>query len=132
MVPINKDITINLNKLIGFIFPKKEKYLNEKVIFYLRLYTDLIKAEEKMTLNGFKRMSNLLKVVRNMSRNSKFKEEEAYLKRIREIVSSILSKSLTIKSEIRKDPACDPCHAMTKLQLAQNICILRILKREEA
>ena len=130
MVPIEKDITINLNKLIGFIFPKKEKYLNEKIIFYIRLYTDIIKAEDKMNLDGFNKMVNLLKVVRNMSRNTKFKEEEAYLKRIREIVSSIISNASIIKKAIKKDPAGDPYHAMTKLQLAQNICILRILKRD--
>ena len=130
MVSINKDISINLNKLIGSIFPKKEKYLNEKIIFYIRLYTDLIRAEDKMTLDGFNKMINLLKVVRNMSRDPKFKEEEAYLKRIREIVNSIISNGSIIKRAIRKDLACDPYHAKTKLQLAQNICILRVLKRD--
>lgn len=130
MVPINKDITINLNKLIGFIFPKKEKYLNEKTLFYIRLYTDLIRAEDRMKLDGLNKMINFLKVVRNMSRDLKFKEEEAYLKRIREITNSIISNASLIKQAIRKDPMCDPFHAKTKLQLAQNICILRILKRE--
>ncbi len=130
MVQLNKDISINLNKLIGFIFPKKEKYLNEKMIFYIRLYTDLVRAEDAMTIERFNKMINLLKVVRNMSRESKFKEEESYLKRVREIANSIISNGSLIKSAIRKDPACDPLHAKTKLQLAQNICILRILKRE--
>ena len=113
-----------------FVFPKKEKYINEKIIFYLRLYTDLTKAEEKMNEAGFRRMINLLKVVRNMAKSTVFKEEEAYLKRIREIASSVISNKDKIRRAIKRDPADVPLHAKTKLQLAQNICILRILKRE--
>jgi hypothetical protein len=127
MVP--KDIAISLNKLIEFVFPKKEKYINEKIIFYIRIYTDLVKAEERMTPERCKGIINLLKVVRNMSRNSDFKEEEAYLKRIKEITNSIIFNNKKIIKEVKKDPLGDHFHAKTKLQLAQNICILRILKR---
>jgi hypothetical protein len=129
MVPLNKTVPINLNALIKFIFPKKEKYMNEKIMLYIRLYTDLVRAEEKLISSNFARSINLLKVVRNMSR-AEFKEEEAYLKRIRDIVNSIISNIASIKRELRKDPNCDPLHARTKLQLAENICILRVLKRE--
>jgi hypothetical protein len=129
MVPFAKDMTISLSKLLEFVFPKREKYLIQRNLFYLRLYTDLIRAEEKMNPRGCKRMENILRVVRNMARNPDFKEEEAYLKRIRSIASDILSNLNRIKIKIKKDPTSDAYHAKTKLQLAQNICILRILKR---
>lgn len=129
MVPLNKDIAINLNKLINFVFPKKDKYITEKTLFYLRLYTGLIKAEDKLTPDGCSRMVNILKVVRNMAKSSEYKEEEAYLKRIREIANEIISNMSKIRRIINKDPTSDAFHAKTKLQLAQNICILRILKR---
>ena len=129
MVPINKDIAINLNKLIKFVFPKKDKYLNEKTLFYLRLYTDLLRAETNMAEGGCNRVVYLLRIVRNMSRSTEFKEEEAYLKRIREIANEIISHISSIKRIMNKDPTGDAFHAKTKLQLAQNICILRILKR---
>ncbi|MBD3164127.1 hypothetical protein GF323_02930 [Candidatus Woesearchaeota archaeon] len=130
MVRINKDISINLNKLLNFVFPQKEKYVNEKIMFYLRLYTDLIKAEEKLSIDGFKKMLNLLKVIRNMSKEAGFKEEEAYIRRINQIANSLIKNANEIRKAIRKDPTSDAYHAKTKLQLAQNICILRILKRD--
>lgn len=129
MVPLKKEVSLSLGKFLDFVFPKKEKYLNEKTIFYLRLYTDLIRAEDRLNPNQNKAMVNILKVVRNMARSTEFREEEAYLKRIRDIASEILGNFNKIKIQIKKDPAGDPMHAKTKLQLAQNICILRIIKR---
>ncbi len=129
MVPITRDIAINLNKLLKYVVPKRDKYINEKIIFYLRLYTDLIKAELRMKPDSWNSMVNLLKVVRNMASSCEFKEEEAYVKRIKSIASEILSKINKIKIKVAKDPSADAYHAKTKLQLAQNICILRILRR---
>ena len=129
MVPLKKEVSISLNKLLGFVFPQKEKYKNEKNLFYLRLYSDLIRAEDRLNPEKCKTMTNILKVVRNMARTTEFKEEEAYLKRIRDIASEVISNMNKIKVQIKKDPIGDPMHAKTKLQLAQNICILRIMKR---
>ena len=125
---MNKKIPVNLNKLIGFIFPERQKYFNEKRIYYIRLYTDLIRAEDYLTETGFKKSINFLMIIRNMTKETEFKEEEVYFKRINEIVNGILSKLKNRKNKI-KNEMIDHNHLKTKLQLAQNICILRVLKR---
>ncbi|MCK5282442.1 MAG: hypothetical protein KAK00_03455 [Nanoarchaeota archaeon] len=129
MVPLKPEIPININKLFEFVFPKKEKYINEKIIFYLRLYTDLVRAEDNISKSRYKKMINLLKVVRNTTKGTTFKEDELYLKRIRQISNEILSNVKCVKCRSKDCQICDSAHMKTKLQLAQNICILRILKR---
>ena len=131
MVSLNKEITVNFNKLMDFLFPKHEKYINEKILFYIRVYTDLISAQVNISKIHYKRATNYLKVVRNMCRGHQFKEEELYIKRIYEIVNGILANIRCVRCRAKDCDVCNPAHARTKLQLAQNICILRILKRRE-
>ncbi len=131
MVPINKDISINLNKLMDFILPKQEKYVNAKIIFYIRLYTGVMRAEDNLNAKNYGRVTNLCKVVRNIAKNSAFKEEETYLKRIRDIASEVINWTKKIEKKRKKHDLSDAYAVLTKLQLAQNLCILRILKRSE-
>jgi len=134
MGPISREITNHLNKVVDLVLPKKEKYLNEKMIYYIRMYTDLVRAEENLSDINFNRMLNYLRVVRNMAKTSSFKEEELYFKRIHDIVNEILKGKFSLRKQIKRcilgDAYCDPYSARTKMQLAQNICILRILKRD--
>ena len=133
MGPLAREITGNLNKLLDVLRPAKGK-TNEKIIFYTRLYTDLIRAEENLKENGFFRLVNYLKVVRHQAKNCEFSDEEVYMKRIHSIANEILNNMDDLKKQIKQselgDAYADPYHARTKLQLAQNICILRILKQD--
>ena len=58
----------------------------------------------------------------------KFEEEAPYLKRISNILNAILKNSRAIINGIREGQASDPFHVKTSVLLAQNICVLRILK----
>ncbi|MBS3136592.1 hypothetical protein J4401_06595 [Candidatus Woesearchaeota archaeon] len=127
MVSIKKDITQNLNRLFEFILPKKDKYANEKVIFYLRLYTGVMRAEDNLNAGNYARTINLLKVVRNTAGSTQFREESVFLERIRDIAHDSIN-FLSVQKKGKKQSAFYTI--LTKLQMAQNLCILRILKRE--
>ncbi|MBR9698962.1 hypothetical protein GOV09_00710 [Candidatus Woesearchaeota archaeon] len=133
MVSLRKDIKINLNKFLDFVISKDELYINEKIIYYIRLYTDLVRAEENLA-GGFNRMLNYLRIVRNMAKQATFREEEVYFQRIYDIAHEIIGNQAKIRRAASKlkpgDAYSDPLGARTRMQLAQNICILRVMKRE--
>ena len=126
MVQVNftKKYVQKLNKLVQTVLPKEDKRRNEKILAYLRIYTNLINAGN--ILHRCKRCIDYCKVVKRSTREFNFKEEEPYMKRINELVSGIVSdKRWTRSGDLQIG---DPSHVRTKLLVAQNICVLRILK----
>ncbi|MFC1800584.1 hypothetical protein ACFLYT_00865 [Nanoarchaeota archaeon] len=117
-----------LNKLMQELLPQEDKRRNEKILAYIRIYTDLIHAGNLLRKDSYKKSIEFLKIVKRFTKEFYFKEEEAYLKRINELASSILSNIRCVRCRAKDCNVCNPAHARTKLQLAQNICVLRILK----
>ena len=100
----------------------KEK---EKIVYYLKLYTNLLRAEFTLsTRRGF----DHLKVAINMTKEASYQGETHYLDYISSLAREIISAQKKIQSGLRKDPVSDPAYAKTKLLIAQNICIMRIMK----
>ena len=99
--------------------------VQEKMAFYLKLYTNLIMAESKLnSVRGF----DHLRIVRVMTREDSYQNELHYLKYVNSIASEVMSKSGIIRKILQTDPMADPLNAKTKLLMAQNVCVLRILK----
>ena len=132
MVQVTKGFTTRyvrmVNKLMNQLLPQEDKKRNEKILAYIRIYTDLINAGNLLKKDTYKKTIEYLKLVKRFTREFNFKEEEHYLKRINELVSSILSNIRCVRCRAKDCNVCNPAHARTKLQLAQNICVLRILK----
>ena len=110
-------------KIIPFLGSRKSE--QERMIFYIKLYTHLIIAPEELkSRRGYDR----LKVVYDLTRSASFSGESHYIKYINNIVKDILANRRRIQALISKDPVSDPFHVKTRLLTAQNICMLRILK----
>ena len=97
----------------------------EKMAFYLKLYTNLIMADSKLdSPRGF----DHLRIVKVMTKDESYQKELHYLKYVNSIAAEIVSRSRVILKILKDDPTADPVNAKTKLLMAQNICVLRILK----
>lgn len=119
---------VNFKKIIDLIIPKKERRQSSIIISYIRIYTHLNNALNLLNKSTYRRAFEHLSLTRNIIRQTKFEEEKPYLKRIGRILDSIIRKEESIKLEMLKDETSDPFHIRTSMLLAQNICILRILK----
>jgi len=104
---------------------KESHKTHDKLIFYLKLYTHLISALDELK---YKRGFDRLKIVANLTRTESYPGEAHYTHYINTIAKDILSHKIRIQRIQSKDPAGDPLHAKTRLLLAQNICMIRILK----
>lgn len=118
----------NFKKLIDLIIPKKERRQSRIIVSYIRIYTYLNNAFNLLNKEDIKRAFEYLSIARNIISQLKFEEEKQYFRRITVILSKILKNHNNISQAIRKDETSDPFHIKTSLLLAQNICILRILK----
>ena len=101
---------------------------NEKLLFYLRIYTYLLNSLNLMSTSANKRSFNFLKIVAQLTAKQSFRGEEYYLKYINSIAREIISNESRIKTIVSQDPAADPLHSNTKLIMAQNICLMRTFK----
>jgi hypothetical protein len=103
----------------------KQKRGQEKLVYYLKLYTHLIMAlDELSSRRGFDR----LRIVARLTKEESFPGEAHYIKYVSQLVTNILANQKKLQQLLAKDPAADPMHAKTHLLTAQNICMLRILK----
>ncbi|HLC60064.1 MAG TPA: hypothetical protein VJJ52_01400 [Candidatus Nanoarchaeia archaeon] len=118
----------NFKKIIDLIIPKKERRQSNIIIGYIRIYTHLNNALNLMNQYNYKRAIEHLKLTKNIIKQLRFDEERPYLARIKKILDSIIGKSKSISIKMLKDESSDPLHIKTSMLLAQNICILRILK----
>jgi hypothetical protein len=106
-------------------FLKKGRREQEKLIYYLKLYSHLLSAmNELRSRRGFDR----LRIVLKLTSKESFSGESHYLKYIGSITRDALANQKRIQGILAKDPTADPLHTKTRLMIAQNICILRILK----
>ena len=118
----------HFKKLIDLIIPKKERRQSNIIISYIRIYTQLNNAFNLLNKENCKRAFEHLFITKNIIKQLNFQEEQHYLKRISDILNSILKNKGVIIMQIRKNESPDPFHVKTSILLAQNICILRILK----
>ena len=118
----------HFKKLIDLIIPKKERRQSNIIISYIRIYTQLNNAFNLLNKENCKRAFEHLFITKNIIKQLNFQEEQHYLKRISNILNSILKNKGVVIMQIRKNKSPDPFHVKTSVLLAQNICILRILK----
>ena len=118
----------HFKKLIDLIIPKKERRQSNIIISYIRIYTQLNNAFNLLNKENCKRAFEHLFITKNIIKQLNFQEEQHYLKRISHILNSILKNKGGIITQIRMNESPDPFHVKTSVLLAQNICILRILK----
>ena len=119
---------LSFKKLINSIMPAKERRQSEIIINYIRIYSHLNTAFNLLTRKDSRLAFDHLSIARKIIRQSGFEEEMPYFKRIAGILDFILKNKQHITGRIRKDEASDPYHVKTSVLLAENICILRILK----
>jgi hypothetical protein len=100
----------------------------DKLLFYLRIYSHLLNAQNLMNTRVNKRSFYFLHIVATLTTKESFKGESHYLKYINGLSREVLSNKARIIKLINKDISSDPLHANTKIITAQNICMLRILK----
>ena len=118
----------HFKKLIDLIIPKKERRQSNIIISYIRVYTHLNNAFNLLNKENCRRAFEHLLIIKNIIKQLNFQEEQHYLKRISDILNSILKNKEAIITQIRMNESPDPFHVKTSVLLAQNICILRILK----
>jgi hypothetical protein len=116
------------NKLSSAILPKNKSRNNEKILYYLRIYTYLVNAYDFLTYDKYQKSFNHLHVLKNLTKECTYREEKSYVNIISDIVKEINSNKDEIIRRLSEYHASDPAHSRTKLQLAQNMCIMRILK----
>lgn len=115
-------------KLIDMIMPKKERRQSKIIISYIRIHTQLNNAFNMLSRERCRHAFEYVSIAKKLIKQLKFEEEKLYLDRILKILNQILRNKDMIAAGIRKEEASDPFHVKTLLLLAQNICILRILK----
>lgn len=118
----------HFKKLIDLIIPKKERRQSHIIISYIRIYTQLNNSFNLLNKENCRRAFEHLLITKNIIKQLDFQEERHYLRRISDILNSTLKNKEAIIKQIRKNEAPDPFHVKTSVLLAQNICILRILK----
>jgi hypothetical protein len=128
MAEINRYRKFFEKNVLPILKPGQQKE-QAKIAYYLKLYTNLMGAE----LNLSKRRGfDQLRIVKNMTEEESHHGEMHYINYINLIAKSLLSDQQKIHKILGKDPVADPLYAKTRLLMAQNICVLRILKMSRA
>tara|TARA_Y100000310_G_scaffold345846_1_gene471105 strand:- start:3445 stop:3864 length:420 start_codon:yes stop_codon:yes gene_type:complete len=122
----------NFKRMIDVIIPKKERKQNRMIIAYMRIYTHLVSARALMTKERCNRAIDHLNLAKNIIKQTDDVQEKPYIKRLADTVEPIIKNKedliRLVKKEDKNDETEDPYHVQTAILLAQNICILRILK----
>ena len=96
-----------------------------KLAYYLKLYSAFMGAEYQLaTARGF----DNLRVARTMTSQQSYLGESHYIRHLNSISKSLLRHQKRIQRILKQDSVADPLHAKSQLLMAQNICVLRILK----
>jgi len=128
LIPLHKSPIKRIGSLLNKVFTKQEKKEGEKIINYIRIYTNLVNAHTLLNKEDYARAFNYATITKNLTRDFYDSSEKHYIDRINNIVADVLRKKSTIIRRLNRYEAADPAHAKTDLLLAQNICILRIMK----
>ena len=118
-------------ELINNASDSENKRKNKKVISYLRLYSHLNNAKHVWKTKTRSKPVHYLKIVRSFTDSCPFREEEPYYKKINELIRGIITEA-----------KCKECNTYTckhivtsrvkiRIKLAENICMLRLLKVNE-
>jgi len=127
-IPLNTMPLKRIGGLLNKVIPKKDVKKGEKLISYIRIYTHLVNAYDLMNVHMYDRAFDHLVIVKNLTRGSSFQGEKSYLGHIRKIAVGIIKKRRPIVRRLHKYAASDPAHSKTNLLLAQNICVIRMIK----
>ena len=117
-----------VNRLFKLLLPTEERKSSEKILHYLRIYTHLVTALDKIDSRRYKRGFDIVKIVNNLLKTTHYKEEEIYYKKMQDVINQVLAQRKNLRKMLIDEPTSDPLAIKTNLLLAQNICILRILK----
>ncbi len=117
-----------LTRFINTLINYQNKKANSKIMDYLRLYTHLNTAIHKWDPKNRERGVNSLKLVKDFTKTSPFKEEELYYKKINDIVSKLIADSTCKECDSNSCEHVAPQRVLTRMKLAQNICTLRMLR----
>jgi len=121
----------SMNRLIKYVMPNWKRKSDINILDYITMYTHLIKASELLNVVYYKKSFNHMLVIKRLALRPP-KDEEYYYQTIRSTIKTIISQEADIIKRLKDYEASDPCHAKTKLLLAQNICILRILNNSSS
>ncbi|HLD18805.1 MAG TPA: hypothetical protein VJB90_02240 [Candidatus Nanoarchaeia archaeon] len=94
-----------------------------KIIFYIRIHTMLINAMQVYKNRKKLKCMNILRVISDFTLKPAFSDERHYILKLHKINRELID---IVESKNTKD--LETNHFRSKLQLAQNICILRLLK----
>tara|TARA_Y100000310_G_C20002294_1_gene499100 strand:+ start:106 stop:474 length:369 start_codon:yes stop_codon:yes gene_type:complete len=118
--------------MIDVIIPKKQRKQSMNIITYISIYTHLNNALNLLGNNGYKRAFDRLTVAKSIVKQIDDDKEKPYLKKILKTIDSMMKIKEDLLKEIKKETINneqqDPYHIRTSIMLAQNICVLRILK----
>jgi len=123
---------LTFKKLRRVIDTQKEaenKRINRKVISYLRLYSHLNEAKHRWRSLKPHKGVHFLEIVKSFTNNCQFKEEEPYYEKINELVKSIISEAKEVEKP--ESPIKETSRVKIRLKMAENICMLRLLKVHE-
>lgn len=112
----------NIVKLVENLDPfiKRKK---RRTIYYLRVYSNLLYAESFFIRGNLDRTRQFLEISRSSELGVKIREEIQYLKKIRSLITYVLNGIEKAKiANLEKD------RLMTRIHIAQNLCVLRILE----
>ncbi len=122
----------NFKRMIDVIIPKKQRKQSMNIITYISIYTHLNNALNLLGNNGYKRAFDRLTVAKSIVKQIDDDKEKPYLKKILKTIDSMMKIKEDLLKEIKKETINneqqDPYHIRTSIMLAQNICVLRILK----
>ena len=102
-----------------------ENNSKRKVTSYLRLYTDLVIANEMLNEHYYKEAIEYLNRVRKLTKSARGRSESRYLRKIDQLISYVVKDLIKHKKRARLPH--NRCKLRINLQTAQGICILRIL-----
>jgi UDP-N-acetylglucosamine 2-epimerase len=117
------DYIKNIDELISILL-KSDKYKKERIVLYLRVYTDILLAYSFFKMRKVKNcIYNLKKAQKTLSVVG-YPDEKKYIERLRKLIVSVL--------EILKQKEDESIYVSYKMNAnfrsLQGMCILRILK----
>jgi mevalonate kinase len=114
-----------MHRLMGSVLNVEDQRRCEKILHYLRIYHDLVTGFSSLNKSTAPKTIEILRKIQRFAKEAEFEKE--HMQKISEIAQSTIEGLKHVNfSDI--DEIGNPGHAKTKMLMAQNICVLRILK----
>ncbi len=110
------------------LWSKDERKSNEKNMHYLRVYTNLVLADKLLSKKNYLESFKYLDLSLHFTKDFPFPKEEHYVQNIQRLIKEVIAQKKEIKKRFTRAKKPEISHIKVKLQLAQNLCVLRILK----